>query len=321
MDDLAGGMRRGGRRSLSRFLTRIETDPRAAEPALAALYEHAGRARTIGITGPPGAGKSTLVGALTAELRASGSTVAVLAVDPSSPLTGGALLGDRIRMQDHAQDPGVFVRSAGSRGTVGGLSAATLDTMIALDAFGFDYVLLETVGAGQDEVDVRHVVQTVVLVQAPGAGDGVQALKAGVLEVADCHVVNKCDLPGADQAATDLRTMIGLAPTAGWAPPVVLTDARSGTGVPELAAALADHQSHLRATGEWESRRRERARFHIQSLVRRRLLTGVDRTLARDRALDRMALTVAAGEQDPYAAAAEAWSLVTADLTEECASR
>ena len=245
MDDLVEGLRRGDRRALSRFLSRIETDPTAAEPGLAALYASTGRARTVGITGPPGAGKSTLVAALAQELRARGGTVAVLAIDPSSPLTGGALL------QGLARDAGVFVRSMGSRGMVGGLSATTLDAMLALDAFGFDHVLLETVGAGQDEVDVRHAVQSVVLVQPPGAGDAIQALKAGVLEVADCYVVNKADQPGADLMAAELHTLLGLGPSPAWAPPVVLTIATQGEGLPALADALDRHRSHLEYSGEW----------------------------------------------------------------------
>lgn len=317
MDDLIEGLRRGDRRALSRFLSRIETDPAAAEPGLMALYPLAGHARTVGITGPPGAGKSTLVAALAQELRARGGTVAVLAIDPSSPLTGGALLGDRIRMQGLARDAGVFVRSMGSRGMVGGLSATTLDAMLALDAFGFAHILLETVGAGQDEVDVRHAAQSVVLVQPPGAGDAIQALKAGVLEVADCYVVNKADQPGADLMAAELHTLLGLAPATAWAPPVVLTIATQGEGLPALADALDRHRTHLAHSGEGALWQATRTAFHIDSLVRRRLLARLQASLGQHGRLQGWAGLVQRGDLTPYDAAREAYDTAAREISAE----
>lgn len=303
MESQAEGIRRGDRRALSRFLTRIESGDRACETTLAALYGTTGHARITGITGPPGAGKSTLVAALTAELRRRGATVAVLAIDPSSPLTGGALLGDRVRMQQVAQDPGVFVRSAGSRGATGGLAAFTLDALVALDAFGFDHILLETVGAGQDEVDVRHAVHTVVLVQPPGAGDAIQALKAGLLEIADVYVVNKADLPGAELVAAELHTLLSLAPAAEWQPPVLLTTASDGHGVAALAEALDAHQAYLRAPARFAAWRRQQAAFHVRSVVQRRVLADLQGRLQRGGRLATLANSVCDGRTDPYSAA------------------
>lgn len=304
MDVQAEGIRRGDRRALSRFLSRIESADRSCEAVLAELYPHAGRAHIIGITGPPGAGKSTLASALTAELRRGGGMVAVLAIDPSSPLTGGALLGDRVRMQDVAQDPGVFVRSAGSRGATGGLAAFTLDALVALDAFGFDHILVETVGTGQDEVDVRHAAPTVVLVQPPGAGDAIQALKAGVLEIADVYVVNKADTPGADLMAAELHTLLSLAPAAAWQPPVLLITASTGEGIAALTDAIASHQAFSRESGRLEAWRRQQVAFHIKSVVRRRVLAEVNERLGSAGLLATLVGSVCDGSSDPYAAAA-----------------
>jgi LAO/AO transport system kinase len=229
--------------------------------------------------------------------------VAVLAIDPSSPLTGGALLGDRVRMQHVAQDPGVFVRSAGSRGATGGLAAFTLDALVALDAFGFDHILLETVGAGQDEVDVRHAVHTVVLVQPPGAGDAIQALKAGVLEIADVYVVNKADLPGAELMAAELHTLLSLAPAAAWQPPVLLTAASVGDGIAGLADALDRHQAYARAPERFAVWREQQAAFHIRSVVQRRVLADLQHQLQHAGRLAKLANDVCDGRSDPYAAA------------------
>ncbi|MSQ09882.1 MAG: methylmalonyl Co-A mutase-associated GTPase MeaB [Dehalococcoidia bacterium] len=303
MDSQAEGIRRGDRRALSRFLSRIESGDPTCEAALAALYPSTGHAQIAGITGPPGAGKSTLVAALTTELRQRGGTVAVLAIDPSSPLTGGALLGDRVRMQGVAQDPGVFVRSAGSRGATGGLSAFTLDAILALDAFGFDHILLETVGAGQGEVDVRHAVHSVVLVQPPGAGDAIQALKAGLLEIADIYVVNKADQPGAGLTAAELNTLLTLAPAEAWPPPVLLTTATAGDGMGPLADALSQHQAFLREAGRAQAWRRQQAAFHIRSVLQRRVLADLQRRLNSGSLLAQLAEDVCNGSTDPYAAA------------------
>lgn len=305
MDSLSEGIRRGDRRALSRFLSRIESAGSDCEGALAALYPLTGRARITGVTGPPGVGKSTLVAALAAELRRQEATVAILAVDPTSPLTGGALLGDRVRMQARAVDPGVFVRSAGTRGAFGGLAAATMDALVALDAFGFDHILVETVGAGQDQVDVRYAAHTVLVVQAPGAGDAVQALKAGLLEVAHCYVVNKADQPGAEAVAAQLNGLLALGPSGGWVPPVVLASALGGQGVGQVLQAMDHHRAHLLAGGGLAVWRRQRVAFHIRSLAQRRLLAALDRQLEATGLLDRLAGRVCDGVTDPYAAAAE----------------
>jgi len=210
--DLAEGVLRGDRRSLSRLLTYVENHKEGVEETLRRLYPHAGRAKTIGVTGAPGAGKSTLVFALASEFRRRGVSVGVVAIDPSSPFTRGALLGDRVRMQELTSDSGVFIRSMATRGAMGGLAAGTIDAMMVLDAFGMDVVIVETVGAGQDEVDVVRAAQTVLVVEIPGAGDEVQALKAGILEIADIFVVNKADREGAEATVANLRQLVNLTP-------------------------------------------------------------------------------------------------------------
>jgi LAO/AO transport system kinase len=270
----------GDRLALARLLTLIENEDPSGLQALAALYPSGGHARLVGITGPPGSGKSTLVNRLALHLRhvAGEAAVAIVAVDPSSPFTGGAILGDRIRMRDLAGDPGVFIRSMASRGALGGLARATLDLVEALDAAGFGLILIETVGAGQAEVDIAHAAHTTVVVDAPSLGDDVQAIKAGVLEVADIVVVNKADLPGADKTAQALRASLDLGRTArgratGWSTPVVMTVATRGDGVPELAEALARHRDFLRESGEEQGRARSRLRAEIEALLRERLMS------------------------------------------------
>jgi len=300
---LVAGTLAHDRRALARLLTALEDPPVGAGAALHALYDARGHATCIGVTGQPGAGKSTLVAALTLELRRRGQSVGILAIDPSSPLTHGALLGDRVRMQALAGDPGVFIRSLATRGGHGALATGLLDALAALDAFGMDVVLIETVGAGQDEVDIATVADTVVVVEIPGAGDGIQAIKAGILEVADVYAVNKADLPGADATAAHLRFALGLAPAGDWSPPVLLTVASTGAGVPELAEAIATHGRHLAATGAGERRRRARARFHVTTLAERVALRNLHRHWAETGALDRAAATVTAGEADPHEAA------------------
>lgn len=288
----------GDRRSLARLLTRIENGAPEAEAALAALYAHTGRAHLIGITGPPGSGKSSLVNELAKTYRRAQppASVAILAVDPSSPFTGGAILGDRIRMRDLAGDAGVYIRSLASRGALGGLAVATADMARALDAAGFDKVLIETVGAGQAEVEVARVAHTTLVVEAPGLGDDVQAIKAGLLEAADVLVVNKADLPGADAATRALRASLDLAhPTqrrwlghhglqpgvaeansAGqpsvWVPPILQTVATQGKGLEALAEAIARHREHVMASGELATRERERLAHELRRRLRDQLL-------------------------------------------------
>jgi LAO/AO transport system kinase len=279
-------------------------DP-GAEAALAALYPHTGQAQVVGITGPPGAGKSTLVDALVASYRAAGERVGVVAVDPSSPLTGGAILGDRIRMQRHALDPGVFIRSLATRGVLGGLSRAAADVVTVLDGMGFQRVLVETVGVGQDEVDVARLADTVVVVMVPGLGDEVQAIKAGLLEVADLFAVNKSDREGADRVARDLAMMLGLRENHGDADPEILKlSASTGQGVPELVAGLARHRDRLSAAGgqAQAERRRRQAEARLRLLLLDRTRRQAEAALARLGGIESLAAEVAARRLDPYVA-------------------
>jgi LAO/AO transport system kinase len=291
---------------------RTASSPAArAEELIRRLHPRTGRARLLGVTGPPGSGKSTLVEGLVRHLREAGETVAVLAVDPTSPFTGGALLGDRIRMQSLATDPGVFIRSMATRGALGGLAAAAHDAVDVLDAAGFDTVVVETVGVGQDEVDVVRSVDTVAVVVIPGMGDDVQAVKAGLLEIADVFVLNKADREGADRAYQDLMFVVHAAesgePEPGdrevrgevWTPPVVRTVARTGEGIPELRAALEEHRRWLERAGRLADRRRRRLALRVEEALKRRLLAAANRSDRLDREIDR---ALAEGT-DPYRAA------------------
>ena len=300
----------GDRLALARLLTAVENHTPVAEAALRRLYPVAGRAHLVGITGPPGSGKSTLVAALIAEVRRAGRTVAVIAVDPSSPITGGALLGDRVRMQSYADDDGVFIRSMASRGHAGGLASTSAAAASLLDAAGFDLVLIETVGTGQSEVEVAAAADTTVVLEAPEMGDEVQAIKAGLLEVADIIVVNKGDRPGAQRTAAQLRAM--LVPTvarkdrdparpAPKRPDVLVTTAMTGEGIPELLAALDRHRA-AGAEGATRDARRARAAAQLRAVLVERLWARLT-TPPLDVATTSAIGAVAAHEDDPYAAA------------------
>jgi LAO/AO transport system kinase len=303
----------GDRRALARLLTAVENRGAVAEAALRRLYPLAGTAHLVGITGPPGAGKSTLVAALIGELRRAGRSVAVVAVDPSSPITGGALLGDRVRMQAYAGDRDVFIRSMAARGHAGGLASTSGAAAAVLDAAGFDIILLETVGTGQSEVEVAATADTTVVLEAPEMGDEVQAIKAGLLEVADIVVVNKGDKPGAQRTAAQLRAMLVAVPRAGVRggagdgdsprpkqPEVLLTTASTGVGVPELLAALDRHRAA--AEGGRERARRARAEALVRSILADRLRALLDDP-AREAATDEAIALVAEHALDPFAAA------------------
>ncbi|MDE3724809.1 methylmalonyl Co-A mutase-associated GTPase MeaB [Nocardiopsis sp. N85] len=294
---------RGDRRALARAITLVENGSPELREIMAGLAPHTGRARTVGFTGSPGVGKSTTTNAVVRAARARDLSVAVLAVDPSSPFTGGALLGDRVRMQEHATDPGVYIRSMANRGHLGGLSWATPHALRVLDAAGFDVILVETVGVGQAEVEIAGQADTTVVLCAPGMGDSVQAAKAGVLEVADVFAVNKADRDGARSTLRELRQMVAMKDRADdeWKPPIVMTVAVRDEGVDELWDCLDGHFAHLGDTGELAERRRRRAREEVQAIVLDLLRSRI--AVGDDGALESAAREVAEGIRDPYAAA------------------
>lgn len=304
--DLVERARAGEVRAVARLISLVEDESPLLRETMAALAPHTGHAQVVGITGSPGVGKSTTTSALVRELRAGGRRVGVLAVDPSSPFSGGALLGDRIRMGDHADDDGVYIRSMAARGHLGGLAWTTPQAIRVLDASGYDVVLVETVGVGQSEVDVAAQADTTLVLLAPGMGDGIQAAKAGILEIGDVYVVNKSDRDGAGQVRRDLRGMLALAERAegAWSPPIVATSAQAGTGLDELAGAIAEHHDWLARTGELGRRRTRRARGEIEAIAVTALRARWAQVSGRVE-LDALAARVAAGECDPYAAADE----------------
>jgi len=301
--DLVAKAREGDARSVGRLVSLVEDESPVLPDLMRTLAPHVGRAHLVGLTGAPGVGKSTSTNALVGELRRRDLRVAVLAVDPSSPFSGGALLGDRIRMGDHVLDPGVFIRSMAARGHLGGLAWAAPQAVRVLDACGFDVVLVETVGVGQSEVEVAGLADSTVVLLAPGMGDGIQAAKAGILEIGDLYVVNKADREGAQKVRRDLRSMLGLAERreGAWKPPVLMTTAASGEGVADVVDALLEHRDFLSASGEGERRRTRRAREEIEALA---LTTLRQRwaSVGRSDRLGELAAAVAAGEQDPYTA-------------------
>jgi GTPase len=293
---------RGERRALSRVLSWVQDGQPNGRAALRELYRHTGRAHTIGVTGSAGSGKSTLTGALAREQRRRGRTVGIVAVDPSSPFTNGAILGDRIRMQDLTGDADIFMRSLATRGALGGLTAAASDVISVLDASGKDVVLIETVGAGQDEVEIARTAQTTCLVLTPGTGDDVQTMKAGIMEIADILVVNKADLAGAEQLIGQLNALLSISPHGDWIPPIVRVVAIKEQGVPELADKIEAHRSFLESSGQLADRGFERSRHQIVEAIRaelvRRYLTGEGGS-----ELDRLARQVVERELDPRSAA------------------
>jgi LAO/AO transport system kinase len=304
VSDLIARIRTGDRRAAARAISIVEDEATGASELVAALYPFVGRARRLGITGPPGAGKSTLVQALALELRSRGLTVGVVAVDPTSPFTGGALLGDRIRMDKVATDPGVFIRSMASRGSLGGLSRKAGEAADVLDCFGRDWIVLETVGVGQSEIDVAQAADTTVVVFSPEAGDGVQAMKAGLMEIAEVFCVNKADREGADRLVRDIEGALEIVGKRPWTAPVVRTIAQTGQGVPDLLAAIEKHANFLESTGELAKRRARRARNRIREIVEDRVLREAWSQGRRER-LDELAALVARGATTPYAAADE----------------
>ncbi len=309
VEELVRRAREGEARAVARLISYVEDASPAMREVTAALAPHAGRAQVIGLTGAPGVGKSTSTSVLVREYRARGLRVGVLAVDPSSPFSGGALLGDRVRMQDHATDPGVFIRSMASRGHLGGLSWATPQAIRVLDAAGFDIVLVETVGVGQSEVEVAGAADTTLVLLAPGMGDGVQAAKAGILEIGDVFVVNKADRDGADSTMRELRHMItlGAGPRSGgrddpWSPPVLRTVASRGEGAVEVVDAIDAHREWLQRTGALGVRRLARATSEVEAIAFGVLRSRIG-DLRGDVRLEALAGRVVDGELDPYTAA------------------
>ena len=302
--DLVEGVLAQKRRYLARLISMIEDEDSLALEALSLLYKHTGKGHIIGVTGPPGSGKSSLVTKLTAEFRKRSKTIGIICVDPSSPFTGGALLGDRIRMQEHSLDDDVYVRSMGTRGHLGGLSRSTSDAVRAIDAFGKEIIFVETVGAGQSEVEVVDVAHTVIVTDVPGSGDDIQAIKAGIMEIADIFVVNKSDLPGAGKKVTEINAMLDIDPRErGWRPPVMLTNSRKGEGIPELVDTIIEHLKYLKESGEYKKKGLQRSKDELQELMKYKLTKELSLKLQGQPEYEKAIEMIAKREKDPYSVA------------------
>lgn len=304
--DLVQSILQGDPRAAARLMTMIENGSVEAVSALKALYRHTGRAYVVGVTGPPGSGKSTLTDGITEHLRRLGKTVGIVAVDPTSPFTGGAILADRIRMQRHSVDPGVFIRSMATRGHLGGLARATNDVVDVLDATGKDYILIETVGVGQDEVEVVKSAHTSLVVAVPGLGDDIQAIKAGVMEIGDLFVVNKADREGADKTAMEIEMTLHLGlPGEGWRPKVLKTVAVKGEGIADLTQAILEHQAYQQQEEGRRQKARQRSYWVFYEHLQERVTARVIERVAGNGTLDRLVERIADRETDPYSAVEE----------------
>jgi LAO/AO transport system kinase len=303
-DTLAQRLLAGDRRALARAITLVENDDPAGWDLIREVYPHTGRAAVVGVTGPPGVGKSTLLNALTTLERSRDRSVAVLSIDPSSPFTKGALLGDRIRLTDHFLDPGVFIRSMANRGALGGLSEAALQAALLMDASGRDLVLLETVGVGQAEVDIIDHADTVVLALQAGSGDSIQALKAGVMEIPDIIVVNKADHPLTDTMIREIKGVLALGPKADWPVPIIRTEANRGRGVEELSTRLDEHRAHIESQGTLSERRRRNLLNEVLAIASHRLRRNLEASIREDPDVREMLDRVVSRQLDPASAAA-----------------
>src|SRR6478609_6915189 len=320
-ETLAAGVRAGDKRALARAITLVENREPLAYEVVREIYPDTGRSYAVGVTGPPGVGKSSLISALVRHVRGQEQSVGVISVDPSSPFTKGALLGDRIRLSDHFLDPGVFIRSMGSRGHLGGLAEATLQAMLVLDASGKDLLFLETVGAGQGEVEVIGIADTVLLVLMPGSGDSVQALKAGIMEIPDVIAVNKMDHPAAKTMMNEVRSILSLDRDRAWKPPIVLTEATRGENIPELWEKVEEHRAHLESGGLLEERRRKNLAGEVFAVASGRAKAHLEQVVADDPELRRLLDEVQSRELDPLTAVKEIMERVfklgdTADRTD-----
>lgn len=306
MEDIAQELLNGNRLALSRAITAIENEHENATEIMKKLYPHTGHAYVLGITGPPGAGKSTLTDKIAKTFRSQGKTVGIVAIDPSSPFTGGAILGDRIRMNSLTLDEGVFIRSMGTRGSLGGLSHKTADAVKAIDAFGTDVIIVETVGVGQSEVDIVKAADTTAVVLIPGMGDDIQAIKAGILEIGDIFVINKADHDGADKLATELNMMLDLdGVMKDWRPPIMKCVGNQNIGVKELVAKFHEHRDHIEANGELAKRRTDRVKNELLDLLSSRIESYIRGKIVDNGEIETMVENIKSRTTDPYTVAAD----------------